>query len=162
MIALKASFSLNLDGSLADNVVPFTAHGDIRQKLTRMEAEMRKLPQIEIATRHYFANGLYAREIVIPKGTILTGKIHRHSHINVISKGDISVLTEEGIKRITAPFTMVSLAGIKRAGYAHEETVWTTFHASVETDLERLEADLITPDYDELSSDELRALEALK
>ena len=58
--------------------------------------------QIKIEPVHYFAHGLYAREIFIAKGTCLTGKIHLYGHINIISKGDISVMTDEGIKRITA------------------------------------------------------------
>ena len=120
----------------------------VRERIAYLEGEMRKCPQVEIPPKHYFAKGLYAREITIPKGTLLTGKIHKTEHLNIISKGDISVLTEDGPKRVQAPFTMVSRPGTKRVGYAHEETVWTTIHATTETDLEKLEADLIATDYE--------------
>jgi len=119
----------------------------MRAKLQRLESEMLKCEQVEIQVKHIFSEGLYAREIFIPKGTLLTGKIHLTEHLNIISQGDISVLTEHGMKRIKAPCTIVSSAGIKRAGYAHEDTVWTTIHATNETDLEKLEAELIAPDY---------------
>jgi len=112
---------------------------------------MRTLQQVDIKPVHYFAKGLYAREIFIPKGTLLTGKIHKSEHLNVISKGDISVVTEFGTKRIIAPFTMVSQPGTKRVGYAHEDTVWTTIHATEETDMEKVERELIAEDYEELS-----------
>jgi hypothetical protein len=125
-----------------------------REKLLRLEAAMLEQPQIEIPVRHIFAPGLYAREIVIPKGTLLTGKIHKTPHLNVISQGDISVLTEHGIQRITGPAVLVSSAGIKRAGYAHEETRWMTVHVTNETDLSKLEEELIAKDY--------AALETLK
>lgn len=121
----------------------------IRERLDTLEAELLKLPQVEIPPRHYFAKGLYAREITIPKGTLLTGKIHTGQHINIISKGDITVLTEHGPKRVKAPCTLISPPGTKRAGYAHEETVWTTIHANPtdETDPDVLESILITPMY---------------
>ncbi len=74
-----------------------SAQESLRTQVMRLEDAMRKEPdQIHIEPVHYFAHGLYAREITIPKGAVLTGKIHLFEHINVISKGDISVLTEDG------------------------------------------------------------------
>ena len=123
----------------------------IRERILHLEDAMKHSPcQIEIPPVHYFAKGLYAREITVPKGTLLTGKIHNTEHLNIVSKGDISVLTEDGPKRVQAPFTMVSQPGTKRVGYAHEETVWTTIHATEETDLDKLEADLIATDFHSL------------
>lgn len=120
-----------------------------RERLDALEAELLRHPQVEIPPRHYFAKGLYAREITIPRGTLLTGKIHTTQHLNIISQGEISVLTEHGPKRVKAPCTLVSPPGTKRAGYAHEDTVWTTIHANPtdETDVDKLEALLITPTY---------------
>jgi len=117
-----------------------------RRMLERLETEIAAMPQLDIPVRHYFGPGIYAREITIPAGVVLTGKIHKYAHINIISKGEISVLTENGVKRIRAPFTMVSPPGTKRAGFAHEETVWTTIHGTDETDLEKLEAHFIAKD----------------
>jgi hypothetical protein len=117
----------------------------LRDKIDHLEALMRREPQVEIEPVHHFANGLYAREITIPAGTLLTGKIHRTEHLNVISKGRIVVWTEDGMKEVSAPFTMVSRPGTKRVGYALEDTVWITIHATTETDLVKLEAELIAP-----------------
>jgi hypothetical protein len=121
-----------------------------RESLLAMESAMREMPQVELEVVHHFSPGIYARELRIPKGTILTGKIHRHEHLNIISQGDITVLTESGMQRITAPHTLLSLPGIKRAGYAHEDTVWTTIHATDETDLAKLEELFIAPTFDAL------------
>lgn len=98
-------------------------------------------------TRHYFAEGLYARELTIPAGTILTGKVHRAEHINVLSKGCITVWTEDGMKTLCAPATIVSRPGTKRIGLAHTETVWTTFHVNPtdRQDPEELEQLLVEP-----------------
>jgi len=117
-----------------------------RAQIMRLEREMRAFEPIEIKTTHRFSDGVYAREIFIPKGCLLTGKVHKTVHLNIISQGDISVWTEEGMKRVLAPFTMVSQPGTKRVGFAHEDTVWTTIHGTHETDLEKLEAELIEPE----------------
>jgi hypothetical protein len=126
----------------------------LRDKVVRLESEMFKQPQVDIETTHHFATGIYAREIFIPKGTLLTGKIHKTDHLNILSRGDITVLTDGGMKRLKAPCTFVASAGTKRAGYAHEDSVWTTIHASDETELDKLEAELIVPSFDALPAAE--------
>lgn len=114
-----------------------------RSSIERLEASMRALPQLPIKVTHHFAGGIYAREIFIPAGCLLTGKIHKCEHLNIVSQGEITVWTEGGMKTVKAPFTMVSKPGTKRVGLAHTDTVWTTIHASLETDIEKLEAELI-------------------
>lgn len=132
------------------------ANNDFRSDIASLEAEMRAMPekQIAIETRHYFAPGIYAREITIPEGVEVIGKIHRAPHVNVVSKGRILVITEDGEREIVAPCTFVAPAGTKRAGRALEETVWTTFHAvgpnDGERDLDKLEDELIAPSFDAL------------
>lgn len=121
-----------------------------RDKILRLEAALRKLPQIEAPVFHHFSEGIYARELHIPKGATLTGKIHRKAHLNVLAKGKILVQTEHGMKHLTAPCVIESFPGIKRAGHALEDTVWITFHATSETDLEKIEAEFIAPDFDSL------------
>lgn len=132
--------------------VPDITPLELRGKIEALEQAMLQMHEhhIEIEPKHHFSKGIYAREILIPKGTTLTGKIHRTEHINIISQGDISVLTEQGIKRIQAPFTMISKPGTKRVGYAHEDTVWTTIHGTDETDLEKLELELIANSHAEI------------
>jgi hypothetical protein len=112
----------------------------MREKVCLIEDEMRKQKQIEIPVRHYFCSqGTYAREITIPAGTLLTGRIHKYAQINILSAGEISVSTEDGIKRVKAPFTVVSPPGTKRIAYAHSECVWTTILATHETDPDKIE-----------------------
>lgn len=114
--------------------------------IQKFERELSKCPQIDIDTTHHFAEGLYGREILIPAGVVLTGKIHRHAHLNFLMQGDITVWTEQGMKRLQAPQVIVSQPGCKRVGYAHTDTIWVTVHASLETDLPALEAELIEPE----------------
>ena len=110
-----------------------------------LEREMEQMPNRihDMTVVHHFAPGVYARELHIPAGTLLTGKMHKTTHLNVVSAGDITVWTEEGMKRISAPFTFVSYPGTKRIGLAHTDTVWTTIHVTNETDLDKIEAEVI-------------------
>lgn len=116
----------------------------LRSKIERLEGTMRRMDQVAIETKHHFAKGMYAREIFIPAGVLLTGKVHKTEHLNVCV-GDITVWTEDGMKRLTGHNTIVSKPGAKRVGYAHGDTYWTTFHVTDETDIEKLEALLVEP-----------------
>ena len=54
------------------------------------------------------------------------------------------------MKRIIAPYTFVSRPGTKRVGLAHADTVWVTIHATEETDLEKIEEEVIAASYEGL------------
>ena len=130
---------------------------DKRASIHALEDALFDLPDevkgdLEELTTHHFAPGVYARELFIPKGSILTGKIHKTEHLNIVSQGVIAVATEEGQKLIKAPCTFVSKPGTKRAGYALEDTTWTTIHVTEETDLEKIEDQVIAKDYSEVKA----------
>jgi len=96
---------------------------------------------------HHFSPGAYAREMSIPAGLVIVGKIHRHAHLNIISKGVLEVFTEAGGNvRLEAPCTFVSEPGIKRVIYACEDSVWTSVHVTNKTDLAEIEAEVIIPE----------------
>jgi quercetin dioxygenase-like cupin family protein len=118
-----------------------------RAKVFALERAMvREFSTIDLPVKHYFSQGVYARELFIPKGTVLTGHIHKYTQLNVLVMGDMTVQTEDGPKRVKPPFVVVSPAGIKRAAYAHEDSIWLTVHGTDETDLEKIEARFIAHD----------------
>lgn len=112
---------------------------DVRDKVYIAEAWMKQQPQLDLKVVNYFSHGVYARELHIPAGTMLTGEIHKYENLNILSEGEISVLVNDEIKRIKAPFTVVSPAGTKRIAYAHTNCIWTTIHGTFETDLNLIE-----------------------
>ena len=120
---------------------------------------------VELDTWHHFADGLVARTILIPAGTVLTGAAHKAEHLN-IAHGDITVWTEAGMRRLTGYHVLPSLPGAKRAGLAHADTWWTTVHINPgnEHDIEALE-DALLEDAHMLQSRRLklpvRVMEAL-
>ena len=109
---------------------------------------------------HYYAPidetygcGTYARQMFIPKGTLIVGKIHRHQHLNFIMQGKVSVSTEFGAKYFEAPCIFVSEVGLKRAVVAEEDTLWVTVHLTKhlgEENLDKMEEEVIAPSYKEL------------
>jgi hypothetical protein len=123
----------------ADGLAPAPS----RAQIQHLEAEMRKLPQLEIEPQHTFGPGFYARTITIPAGATLTGKVHATEHVFILSKGELLVVTEEGRQLLKAPCQLVCRAGLKRAGHAITEVVCTNVHITSETDLAKLEATLI-------------------
>ena len=96
--------------------------------------EPRKLP-----LRHFLANGVYVREISMPAGTVVVGWIHKHDHVAAMLTGDISIYDETGLQRMKGPTTFISKAGIKRAIYVHEDTIFTTVHGVGHCDPEQIE-----------------------
>ena len=61
---------------------------------------------------HKFAPGVYVREIFIPAGMCVVGKIHKHAHPNFLLKGKVIVITEQGGRELLeAPLSMISPAG---------------------------------------------------
>lgn len=99
---------------------------------------------------HKFGDGCYIREITMPKGMLLTSKIHKKKHPYFVLKGDVSVMTDKKVIRIKAPFSGITMPGTKRVLYIHEETVWTTVHVTKETDLKKIEEEIIAKTFDEI------------
>lgn len=136
-----------------------------RQAIADVEQIVGAAEQIDLPLKHHFSKDLYGRELFIPAGSLIVGKIHKHQSLNILASGDISVVTEDGIKRVQAPYTTVSKPGTKRIGYAHTDSVWITVHATQETDLEKIEEEVIAKDYDDvalLTEQERKQIEILQ
>lgn len=98
----------------------------------------------ELKVEHEVVGGMYRRRLFIPKGTLLVGKIHLQTCLNVVESGDITVLTEIGIARLTAGATGFSAPGIQKVGQAHEDTVFTNVFRTDLTDIDEIEAAVAT------------------
>lgn len=108
-----------------------------------LQAKMLNMPQAEVKTNHYFCEGCYAREITIPSGVLIVGAKHKTEHFHVISKGECVISNMGKDEVFKAPFTGVTKQGSKRAILALTETVFTTFHPTEETDINKIEQAII-------------------
>lgn len=124
-----------------------------RANILAWEEKAKDLPQIDIPVNHYIHGGMYGREITIPKGSIITGQIYKFDHFDIMISGDITVSTDSGeTKRLTGFNMFKGMSGKKRAGYAHEDTHWITFHPFDGVDGDQIQ-DFITADtFDELDN----------
>lgn len=101
--------------------------------------------------RNFFAPGQYCREITIPKGMVVIGRIHKHSHINIITKGCAYVLTpQRGLEFLQAPCTFVSDEATQRMVMPIEDITWTTVHCTNCTDPDEVIAEITVPSFDAL------------
>lgn len=100
--------------------------------------------------KHHFAPGMYAREMFMPKGALIVGKIHKHEHLTTLAYGKCEVATDQQIVVLEGPLTFSSPVGVKRVIYAHTDLLWTTYHATHETDLAAIEKELIAETYDDI------------
>ena len=113
------------------------------EKIEAIERLMRQREQVDIPPTHYFAQGLYARQIIVPKGVLATGKVHLDDYLIVIPYGDLTVRCEDGVQRIKGPAVFTAKRGMKHIGFAHEETMWICVHAAKATTPDEAERELV-------------------
>ena len=99
--------------------------------------------------KHTFADGLYIREIFMPQGQVVTTGIHKQEHPYFVLKGDVSVLTEDGVVRIKGPYQGITKPGTKRLIYIHEDTTWITVHATEKDTIEEVLEDILAKDFND-------------
>lgn len=131
--------------------------------IEKYEKELEKLPAAKKMTEkpegceygklnHVYCDGSYVRQITMPKGVILTSKIHKIQHPYFIMQGECSVISEEGTVRLRAPYWGVTEPGTKRLLYIHETTIWVTVHVTNKKDLSEIEKEVIAKDFEEFES----------
>lgn len=110
--------------------------GAMTDKIEALEGFMVDQEQVEIPVQEGLRNGMYTREIVIPAGTLLTGRVHKFPYVDIMLSGDITVATPDGVKRLTGPNVCEGIPGRKRAGFAHADTRWVTVHRTDQVELD--------------------------
>jgi hypothetical protein len=122
----------------------------MRERVEALERSLLAQQPVDCPIRHHFAPGVYAREMTVPAGTVLTGAVHKTCHLSILSKGRVQVTSDEGVIEMVAPCTLLASKGTKRAIHALEDSVWTTVHATPTTDLDALVEELTESTADEL------------
>ena len=131
---------------------------EIQELIAQIEAAALLIPEdqkIELPLQHYFSDGVYAREMNVPAGMCIVGKIHKKQNMHILSKGTVLIFSIDGKQKLTAPATWVASPGSKRLIYIVEDATWTTIHGTHETDLEKIEDEFIAKSYDDLLINEV-------
>ncbi len=101
-----------------------------------------------LPVQNWFANGMYARSLEIQAGVVLTGALHRFDHLSILLKGEMTITSPEGPKRIHAGDVFVTRAGSKKAGYAHIDSIFLTIERTDRTTEAEAMDELVTNDYE--------------
>lgn len=117
---------------------------------------LRFITEADVVTQHFFAPHLYARALTRPAGALIIGHRHRTEHLNILLKGKLRVHMDGEVREITGPsLPFISKAGCRKATYAVEESTLITFHPTSETDLDKLEDELVekSPIFQEMEAE---------
>ena len=165
MLGLKHSFNFDEAWEIG---LEIRKRKEFRKKITELE---QTIINVEGTTgdvmhkanpvKHTFAGGCYIREIYNPANELIITKIHKKEHPFFLMKGEMSILTEEGIQNIKAPYQGVTKPGTKRAIYTHEDCVFITVHATNNTTIKDVEEEVVCTKYEDLPPG-CDALEILK
>lgn len=131
-----------MSSELVENPAP------TREQIVRLQEAMLSHQTEQPEPTHFFAPGMYLRELTVPAGMLLVGKTHLHAHFLVVTKGRAEVISEFGRTIVESGHISVSQAGVKRVVLALEDTQFITIHLnpSDTQDLEVIEAEHIEPE----------------
>ena len=131
------------------------AHRARAQKLAALERELLAQPEelreaFEPEYHHHWAPGLYAREMRVRAGAVVTSKVHKFAGLSILSKGRMLLYKGDGTtEEVSAGFHIVAPAGTKRAALVLEDAVWTCMHPTNLKDLDLIEQHFIAQDMGE-------------
>jgi|TARA_R110000772_G_scaffold50928_4_gene116993 hypothetical protein len=107
--------------------------------------------QENMPVTHNLNNGLYTREIFMPKGSLVVSFIHKQDHPSFFLSGEMSVLLDTGeVKRIKAPMKIMTEVGTQRVAYMHEDCTWVCVLRTDANTIEEAEEELFTLNFREL------------
>jgi hypothetical protein len=112
-------------------------------KIDVLLREISARPQVECPVQHFFGPSIYIREVVMPAGTVVVGKYHKHDHLCNMVEGRMVVVNEDGEQReVVAPSVFMAKKGRKTA-YIIETVRFQNIYSTDETDVEKLEHMLV-------------------
>jgi len=112
-------------------------------KIDVLLREISARPQVECPVQHFFGPSIYIREVIMPAGTVVVGKYHKHDHLCNMVEGRMIVVNEDGEQReVAAPAVFMAKKGRKTA-YILETVRFQNIYSTDETDVEKLEHMLV-------------------
>ena len=91
--------------------------------------ELEQIPESTYQLKEYYSGGMYCREITIPEGAFITGRIYKFDHVEIMLSGEITILSADGGKTHYEGHNVIEAkAGKRQGGLAHKETKWLTIN----------------------------------
>lgn len=115
-------------------------------KATKGAIDVGVIDERQETLTHHFAHGVYARQMDVTANTLVVSKMHRHQTINIFLRGNVTLVSEEGLIELTAPCVLISPEGTQRIGLFTSDSSWLTIHPTDTQDLDEIERQVIVPD----------------
>lgn len=123
-------------------------HAESHARLARLGASILaagctgEVQLAEFPLRHHFSPGVYGREMLLPAGHVIVGKIHKHENMLVMLQGECELF--DGFQRhhIQAPQVWVTPAGSQRAAFAFTDCIFLSVIGTHETDIQKIEEEM--------------------
>lgn len=110
---------------------------------TELHSELAGTFECDLNITHYFSDGLYSKQMNIPKGFIAGSHAHKYSHLSILAKGKVIVRTDEETNIYTAPACIEIKKDIHHSIEALEDSTWFCTHATEETNVDLIDKILI-------------------
>lgn len=120
-----------------DKNIPAMSESAI-DKVRQLEAALLELPGINIDTHHTIHAGVYARTIMVPAGTVLTGVLIQIPTTLIVS-GDALVYVGADVVEIVGYHVFAASAGRRQALTTRKDTWFTMIFASEARTVEEAE-----------------------
>ena len=102
-------------------------------------------------TLHHFSDGLYAKQMDIPKGSIACQHKHEYDHLSILAQGKVRVLFDnDAFEEFTAPSCINIKQGVNHTIMALEDSTWFCIHHTFETDMNKIDTVLIKQQKEEV------------
>ena len=113
---------------------------EVIDKVRRLEANLKAMPQVAIRTEHLIHGGMYARTIRIPAGAVLTGALIKLATVLIVS-GECTVFTGGDTLELCGYHVIPASAGRKQAFIAQADTYLTMLFPSGAASIEQAETE---------------------
>jgi len=113
--------------------------GLMSRGVEQAERVMLEHEQVDCPVIHHFGPGIYTREVHLKAGTLAIGHRQKQEHVNVILKGRVLMLRDDGsTQELAAPLMFIGQPG-RKMGWVLEDTVWQNIYATTVRDVCTLE-----------------------
>lgn len=99
-----------------------------KYKVAYLAYKFSQMDQAECPLKHSFHDGLYVREIFVPKDALFIGRVHKNGHIVRLTSGTVIDLHEGEETELTAPFEFRSYPGYQAVFRAVTDVVGESVH----------------------------------
>ena len=117
-------------------------------QIQRLQSAIAPIRTEQPQPQHFFHPGWYERRLMLPAGSLVVGKIHRHKHPVGVIYGHAFILSEFGSDEVRTGYFAVSEPGVKRVVLTIKDTLFVTLHRNPSNtrDLAQIEAEHIDPE----------------